>query len=68
MSQRKLILSMQITLDGYVAGPNDEADWLIISDDGWTDLNEDLEHRKKLVWIDSKPLKSGLIVLTYRPA
>ncbi len=43
MSQRKLILSMQITLDGYVAGPNDEADWLIISDDAWTDLNEDLE-------------------------
>ena len=33
---------MQITLDGYVAGPNDEADWLIISDDSWTDLDEDL--------------------------
>ena len=43
MSQRKLILSMQITLDGYVAGPNDAADWLIISDDGWTDLNKDLD-------------------------
>ena len=42
MSQRKLILSMQITLDGYVAGPNDEADWLIISDDDWTDLFKDL--------------------------
>jgi dihydrofolate reductase len=43
MSQRKLILSMQITLDGYVAGPNNEADWLIISDDSWTDLNKDLD-------------------------
>jgi len=43
MDQRKLILSMQITLDGYVAGPNDEADWLIISADAWTDLNKDLE-------------------------
>ncbi len=43
MSQRKLILSMQITLDGYVAGPNDEADWLIVSDDEWTDLNQDLD-------------------------
>jgi dihydrofolate reductase len=42
MSQRKLILSMQITLDGYVAGPNDEADWLISSDEEWMDLYEDL--------------------------
>ena len=42
MSQRKLILSMQITLDGFVAGPNDDMDWLIISDDGWTDLDKDL--------------------------
>jgi len=42
MSHRKLILSMQITLDGYVAGPNDEADWLIISDDNWTDLYKDI--------------------------
>lgn len=42
MSQRKLILSMQITLDGYIAGPNDEMDWLIISDDGWADLDKDL--------------------------
>lgn len=43
MSQRKLILSMQITLDGYVAGPNDEADWLINDDDDeWTDMFKDL--------------------------
>jgi dihydrofolate reductase len=42
MSQRKLILSMQISLDGFVAGPNDEMDWLIISEDGWTDLDKDL--------------------------
>ena len=33
---------MQITLDGYVAGPNDEADWLITGDDEWTDLFKDL--------------------------
>src|ERR1700733_8243608 len=38
MSRRKLILSMQVTLDGFVSGPNDEADWLINSDDEWTDL------------------------------
>jgi dihydrofolate reductase len=43
MSQRKLILSMQITLDGYVSAPNGKGDWLIISDDGWQDLNKDLD-------------------------
>ncbi len=34
---------MQITLDGYVAGPNDEADWLIANSDEWADLNKDLD-------------------------
>jgi len=43
MSQRKLILSMQITLDGFVAGPNDEADWLITGEDDWKDLFKDLD-------------------------
>jgi dihydrofolate reductase len=43
MSQRKLILSMQITLDGYIAGLNDEADWLITGDDDWKDLFNDLD-------------------------
>jgi dihydrofolate reductase len=43
MSNRKVILSMQMTLDGYVAGPNDELDWLISSDDEWTEMFKDLE-------------------------
>ncbi len=43
MSQRKLILSMQITLDGYVAGPNVEADWLMSSDEEWMELYKDLD-------------------------
>ena len=43
MSQRKLILSMQITLDGYVAGPNDEGDWIINSDEEWADLFKDID-------------------------
>src|ERR1700712_48843 len=43
MSQRKLILSMQITLDGFVAGPNDEAGWLMSSDEEWADLSNDLD-------------------------
>ena len=34
---------MQITLDGYVAGPNDEADWLISGDEEWTDHFKDID-------------------------
>jgi dihydrofolate reductase len=43
MSNRKVILSMQMTLDGYVAGPNDELDWMSSSDDEWTYMFKDLE-------------------------
>lgn len=43
MSNRKLILSMQMTLDGYVAGPNDELDWIVSSNDEWTEMFKDLE-------------------------
>ncbi len=39
MSQRKLLLSIQITLDDYVAGPSDEADWLMSDDDEWAEHN-----------------------------
>lgn len=44
MSDRKLILSMQITLDGYVASSDDTADWLINASDEWADLFEDLDN------------------------
>ena len=30
---RKLKLHMQITVDGYVAGPNDELDWITFNQD-----------------------------------
>lgn len=43
MSHRKVILSMQMTLDGYVAGHNDDADWLQSSDEEWNDLFKELE-------------------------
>lgn len=43
MNQRKLLLSMQVTLDGYVAGPNDEMDFIDGSEDEWADLAKDLE-------------------------
>jgi dihydrofolate reductase len=42
MNQRKLILSMQITLDGYVADLKDEADWLINDDDEWAEHFKDI--------------------------
>lgn len=43
MSNRKVILSMQITLDGYVAGTNDEMDWISSSDEIWAEMFKDLE-------------------------
>ncbi|MBS1661307.1 MAG: dihydrofolate reductase family protein [Bacteroidetes bacterium] len=43
MSQRKLILSVQVTLDGYVASPGEDMDWLINSDEEWVDLFKDIE-------------------------
>src|ERR1700743_55444 len=43
MSQRKLILSMQITLGGYVAGPDDETDWLMSDDDEWAEHLKDID-------------------------
>jgi dihydrofolate reductase len=43
MNDRKVILSMQMTLDGYVAGPNEEMDWVISSNDAWIEIFKDLE-------------------------
>src|SRR6266487_1609254 len=40
---RKVILVMQITLDGFVAGENDELDWLVDEEDQWKDLFEILK-------------------------
>jgi len=40
---RKVILAMQITLDGFVAGANDELDWLVDEEDQWKDLFEILK-------------------------
>jgi dihydrofolate reductase len=43
MSERKVILSMQMTLDGYVAGHNDEADWMKTGDEEWKELFDELQ-------------------------
>src|SRR5688572_16293951 len=38
---RKVILSMQITLDGFVAGLNNELDWIDFDDEKqWDDLDD----------------------------
>ncbi len=34
---------MQMTLDGYVAGPKDEMDWMKPAAEEWTDLFKDIE-------------------------
>ena len=41
---RKVVLGMQMTLDGYSTGPNDEMDYLPpFTDEGlWRDLHEDM--------------------------
>jgi len=41
---RKIVLPMMMTLDGFVAGPNGEMDWLPPFDDGalWEDLHEEM--------------------------
>lgn len=43
MSQRKLILAMQMTLDGYVEGPDGDLDWVRGDDETWNELFKDLE-------------------------
>ena len=38
MTMRKLKLQVQMTIDGYIAGPNGEMDWMIFN---WDDeLNQ----------------------------
>jgi dihydrofolate reductase len=43
MQKRKVILAMQMTFDGYIVGPNDEMDWIISSQDEWTEMFKDLQ-------------------------
>jgi dihydrofolate reductase len=41
-TDRKLIVSMTMTLNGYVTSPNNSMDWLNGSDDVWTEMFKDL--------------------------
>jgi dihydrofolate reductase len=43
MSQRKLILSMQISLDGLAGTPDDKGDWILNTEEEWADLFTDID-------------------------
>jgi dihydrofolate reductase len=40
---RKVILAMQMSLDGFIEGPNGEMDWLVGSEEDWKEMFKDLE-------------------------
>lgn len=40
---RKLIISVQTSLDGYIAGPNGEGDWISSGNEIWKHMFNDLE-------------------------
>jgi dihydrofolate reductase len=46
---QKIIVSMWITLDGFVAGPQDEMDWLILDDQMQTYEQDLVEHSDSLL-------------------
>jgi len=39
---RKLIVSVEMSLDGYIAGPNGEGDWISSGEDIWNHMFNDL--------------------------
>src|SRR5687767_10276029 len=45
VGMRKIIAALQVSLDGFIEGPNGEMDWAMADDpDAWADLFEMLEH------------------------
>ena len=40
---RKVILAMQMSLDGFIEGPNGEMDWLVGREEDWKEMFKDLE-------------------------
>jgi dihydrofolate reductase len=54
---RKLILSVAVTLDGFIEGPHGEYDWCFTDQDyGLSDL---------LNRVDSQSYSTGLVTLNY---
>jgi dihydrofolate reductase len=43
--ERKIIAALQVTVDGFIEGPNGEMDWAIEEDEeAWKDIFEMLTH------------------------
>jgi dihydrofolate reductase len=40
---RKVILVMQMSLDGFIEGSNGEIDWLVGSEEDWKEMFKDIE-------------------------
>jgi dihydrofolate reductase len=38
--KRQLIFFIHVSLDGYVAGPEDDLEWIAHGDDVWDEVNE----------------------------
>jgi hypothetical protein len=47
---RKLRLQVQMPIDGYIAGPNNEMDWLVWDDNYIKYINEKLNPLIPLLW------------------
>jgi len=63
-SNRKIILDLAVTLDGFIEGPNGEIDWCIMdSDMGFIDIKQ----RLGLKLINTKKFSSGVVQLCYHP-
>jgi dihydrofolate reductase len=39
-NMRKVTLSTQVTLDGFIEGPNGDLDWMIMDEEMWKDVND----------------------------
>ncbi len=73
MATRKLKLQVQMTVDGFVAGPEGQLDWMTQHDEGViarivqiTDSSDTILLGRKMT--GSKSYPSGIVVNTYEPA
>jgi dihydrofolate reductase len=57
---RKVKLQMHMTLDGYVAGPNGEMDWMERDPEGWAYVNELLDTSDTIIL--GRKMTPGFIV------
>ena len=47
---RKIITSLQVSVDGFIEGPNKEVDWMMVDDEEeWREINEMLNSVNALI-------------------